>query len=259
MFNPNKIIDVPDSNINEYQISQLKLLSSDSINESLIITNEYIDKYYKNCNKVIQVNELFDRYVKCIGINQITSEEEFDFYKELDYVPLTKKYHYKLNSINSIDSSSNYYNINIDIDVYNLLYNQYLKNNIQSNSYSINEDYLNLLNLNSSINLNIIFDKNQFSSYDDCTTNVFSNDFEENLIGHLNCILFNDIITYSIINNVITLNIITDITFQDKFILNINDNDFYIEGDIESLLYKLTTIENDTTVNVIDSNISYVP
>ena len=56
MFNPNKIIDVPDSNINEYQISQLKLLSSDSINESLIITNEYIDKYYKNCNKVIKVN-----------------------------------------------------------------------------------------------------------------------------------------------------------------------------------------------------------
>ena len=41
--------------------------------------------------------------------------------------------------------------------------------------------------------------------------------------------------------------------------MNINDNDFYIEGDIESLLYKLTTIENDTTVNVIDLNISYVP
>lgn len=259
MFNPNKIIDVPSSNINEYQISQLKLLPLDSVNESLIITNEYIDKYYKNCNKVIKVNDLFDRYVKCIGVNQITSEEEFNFYKELDYIPLTKKYHYKLNSINSIDSISNYYNININIDVYNLLYNQYFKNNIQSNSYSINESYLNLLDLNSTINLNIIFDKNQFSSYDDCTANVFSNYFEDNLIGHLNCILFNDIITYNIINNVIDLNIISDITFENKFILNINNNDFYIEGDIDSLLYKLTTVENDTTINVIDLNISYIP
>ena len=196
MFNPNKIIDAPKSNVNEHQITQLKLLPTESINTSLIITNKYIDKYYKNCNKVIQVSELFNKYVKCIGINQITSEEEFNFYKELDYVPLTKKYHYKLNSINSIDSSSNYYNINVDVDVYSLIYNDYLKNNIQSNGYSINENYLNSLDLFSTVNLNIIFDKNQFVDYDDCTNKVFSNDFEENLIGHLNCILFNDIITY---------------------------------------------------------------
>lgn len=259
MFYPNKIKEAPDSNINEYQINAVELLPVDSIDNDYIIENTYIDNHYKNCNKVIRVNEIFDRYVKCIGINQITSENEFDFYEELDNVPLTKKYYYKLKSINSIDSSSNYYNVNIDIDVHNLIYNNYLKHNLYSNGYLTNDEYLNSLSFNSTINLNIIFDKDIFFNYTDCTNYVYSNDFEVNLLGHINCILFNDVIVENIINGSISLKIISDIYFENKFILNINDNDFYIEGDVESLLFKLTNNNSDSTINTMELNVSYIP
>jgi hypothetical protein len=205
------------------------------------------------------INELFNKYLKCIGINQITSEAEFDFYESLDNVPLTKKYYYKLNNINDIEATSNYYNINVTIDVYDLIYNNYLKHNLYSNSYLENPEYLNSLISNSTISLNIIFDKNSFFDYSDCANYVNSEEFAIKFLGHINCILFNDTIVYNIITGNITLNIITDLYFENKFILNVNVDDFYIEGEIDSLLFKLNNAINDSTINNMELDVSYTP
>lgn len=258
MYKSNKIKNIPTSNINESQVNTITLIPSDSIDDSNIIENEYINNYYKNCNKLLKVSDLFSKYVKCIDIHQITSSEEFEFYKDLDYIPLTKKYYYTLNSINAITDNTTYYTINVTLDVYNLLYDNYLKNTLYSNIYLENSSYINKLQYNTSINLNIIFDSNYFYSYNDCTIFVNSNDFSTKLSGHLNCILFNDIVVYFKIKNNISLNIISDIEFSNKFILNIDTN-FYIEGELDSISYSLTNTLNDTTINTQELDICYIP
>ena len=194
------------------------------------------------------VTSLFNNYIKCIDIHQITSEEEFNFYRELNNIPLTKKYYYKFKEVVNIFDNTNYYSINVNIDIFNIKYNSYLKNTLLSNSYLNNQQYIDSLEYNTTINLNIIFDSNYFFNFSDATTYIYSNNFYIHLCGHLNCVLFNDIVTYYIITDDTKLNIISDYKFENKFILDI-DNNFYVEGEIDSISYDLINTKMDATIN----------
>ena len=52
MLNPNKIKNIPESNIKSY-ITNIELVTLNSISNENILTNTYIDTYYKNCNFII--------------------------------------------------------------------------------------------------------------------------------------------------------------------------------------------------------------
>lgn len=259
-LNISTITELPTSNIFEDWYTKFELHLISDIDSSLISSNSYIDKYYKNTNKVIKISDLFDRYVKCGGIHTITSEDEFNLFLDLDGVPLTKKYYYTLNSTNNIEHlNNNKFKIEVSINVYDLIYNNFFKHNLFSNNYLISQSYLNSLSLNSIVNINLIFNDKEFTDIINFEEYTNSSDFTNDFLGHLNCVLFDDIIIWAIINNNIDLTIVTEIGFGNKFIFQLNEIDFFLEGDLDSFAFKITNDIDGTILNEFNLDIFHVP
>jgi hypothetical protein len=123
----------------------------------------------------------------------------------------------------------------------------------------ISQNYLNSLTLNTIVNLNIIFRSTEFTDIIDIQNYLTTEDFTTDFLGHLNCVLFDDILIWSMINNETSLDIITEIGFGNKFIFCINEIDFFLEGDLDSYSFKIITSINDNILNNFNLNTFHVP
>lgn len=259
MLNNNTVISIPTSNIFEDQYTHIELVLANLVDSDNIATNDYISKYYKDVNKVIKISETYNKYLRCNGIHTVTSEEELNLFYELDGVPLTKKYYYTLVNKTVTGLTDNTQKVEVDINVYDLIYDAYLVSSILTNGYLNSESYLNALTLNTTVKLNIIFSEYDFNNIVELTTYVNSDEFSVNLLGHMNCVLFDDIIVYDIINNSTIVDILTNIEFTNKFIFCINNVDYFIEGELDGYSYQLLNHKDATIINTINLDISYVP
>ena len=83
--------------------TESNFIKEDFINKLAILPYNYtqntinnsIEKYYSQVETSLLIDDYTMIYIRFFTPHMITSEEEYEFYKQIGYTPLTKKYFYK--------------------------------------------------------------------------------------------------------------------------------------------------------------------
>lgn len=145
----------------------------------------------------------------------------------------------------------------LDVEVYNLIYNNTLSKLFFSNQYSKLTSYTDTLSLDSTETFNFYFNEYKFDSTSDFTSYI-ENIFKINVIEKINCILFDDNITYLAKNENEEINVLIDSTnINTPFSLKIKDR-LFREDDIISLPYNIVNNDSTSTINNIETSGTHI-
>ena len=245
------VLNPPHNNIYEQNISLIEVKFIQPVNKSSLFLNNYIATYYTDTSQTIKYKN--DLYNKFTGIHTITSQDEFNLCKNIGYIPITKKYLYKINNI--IDTTNNndeFYTANITVNIFDLLYTKTLSLIFLNNTYVDDTTYTNELQFNITIPIDVHFLTTDFTNYNDFT-NYINNDFKIHFINHLNTILYDDMYTYNFINN---NNLSYHIIVNEKkcntsFIITLDNINYYKENLLNSNI-NYNIINTDSSNNIIN-------
>lgn len=243
--------------INEEHVEYLKIFKGSDVvvkKKSMLI-----NKYYSWVDRYIKTNQTLNIYFPFISVHTITSADELNFYmNELNYVPLTKKYQYNNININNILDTTNNWEINIDININDLLYNKTLSILFLYNKYLSNTTYLSSLTSSHQFSFKFILSKSSYPLLSDVTTTEFLIELQDKL----NCVLFNDFIVYDAINNNKTMMIISPTLHlggEFHIILDGIDGRYYMSESTQfnNSYNVVNTDSTGTIINNIDLDYGY--
>lgn len=211
--------------------------------DKLYTINSLCEKFYTQIKTALIIDDYSNIAIRFFKPHMITSEDEFLFYQLIGYVPLTKKYFYKLNGFSNYLSENNQVSIQIKIDVFNYKYDYQLSKNFLSNFQNYDDMQIDSLLLNSSIDIVL-----NLYNIKDVNTNVES--FINILIDKMNCVLFDDIIIYEKLKTEHSLEFFISNSLYNPITFKYN-NLCFSENDIFALPYKTIVNKTDNT-NVLE-------
>lgn len=236
--------------LTETHINKLEIVEQ---TPKLFTINNTAEKYYQWIDTALKLDDFSDLYIRFFKPHKIDENYELEAYKNISYIPLTKKYFYKFKNLSDFTTIDNYNTVTVTIEIFEYLYTSTMLKNYFSNIHIYDNEQTNSLSYISDITITFNFSH----IVDTIITNETIESVIIDLITKMNCILFDDEIIYEKLKTNYNLDfyilkkIYGPITFKYNNLL-------FSENDKINKLYLTQIQTNKQTTNIINGICNHI-